>query len=434
MIHDLYEELAWRGMIHQATDANVATWLAQEARTAYVGFDATADSLHIGHLVGIVALKRLALGDHCPIAVLGGGTSLIGDPSFKAEERPLLDEAEIEANAAAIGRQLKALLGSDGLAPGDQAGDGQLRIVNNADWLRNLGLTEFLRDTGKHFSVNALMAKDAVRTRLTTREQGISFTEFSYPLLQAYDFLHLFQHHGCTLQLGGSDQWGNIAAGIDLIRRRTDSKVFGLTWPLLTKADGTKFGKTETGTVWLDARRTSPYAFYQYWLRTDDADTGRLLRLLTFLGRAEIERLEQEVLEAPQRRGAARALAVAMTTAVHGADECARVQRAARSLYEGDLAGLDAEALGMVLAEAPSTLISRTALADPGLLLVEALTTTGLVPSRTGARTALVQGAVAVNGAKATDLDQRLGPDDLVADAYIVLRKGKRHYHLLRVD
>ncbi|MGH9190424.1 MAG: tyrosine--tRNA ligase [Acidimicrobiales bacterium] len=422
---DLYSELEWRGMVHQSTSPDLQAKLASESFTAYVGFDATADSLHVGHLVGIVALQRLQRAGHRPIALLGGGTSLIGDPSFKAEERQLLSAAEIEANAAGIRRQLERLLD---FGPGP----GQAVLADNADWLCQLPLTQFLRDVGRHFTVNTMIAKESVRARLTERDQGISYTEFSYMLLQAYDFLHLFDNDGCRLQLGGSDQWGNITAGIDLVRRCRGAEVYGLTWPLLTKADGTKFGKTEGGNVWLDPVRTSPYQFFQFWVRTDDRDVGRLLRLLTSLGRDEIERLESAVIEQPRDREAQQALAMEVTTAVHGREEAERARRAAQALFSGALATLDEAALLAVFAEAPSTDMEASTLDGGGLLLIDVLASTGVTRSKSAARGTIIQGGISVNGVPEPGPERRLGPADLLVGSYVVLRKGKRDYHLLR--
>jgi len=424
----LFQELVWRGMVHQVTDPELATVLAEGPTTAYHGIDATADSLHVGHLVGLVTLQRLQQAGHRPIALLGGGTSLIGDPSFKAEERPLLGVGEIEANTRGIRAQVERLLDT---GSGPAGGTGAL-VVDNAEWLARFPLTDFLRDVGKHFRVNALLTRDAVRSRLVEREQGLSFTEFSYALLQAYDFLHLFDTEGCRLQLGGSDQWSNITGGIDLVRRTRGQRVFGVTWPLMTKDDGMKFGKTESGAVWLDPARTTPYAFFQFWLRTDDADVVRHLRALTFLERRRIDELEEELQRSPENRVAQRVLARELTTAVHGSAECERAERAARSLYEGDLRSLDERDLLAALAEAPSSDVSRDTLASVGVSLVELLAETGLVASRSAARTAIGQGAVSVNGTREDDVDRRLGPADLLAGAYLVLRRGKREYHLVR--
>ncbi|HEX2273424.1 MAG TPA: tyrosine--tRNA ligase [Acidimicrobiales bacterium] len=422
---DLMADLEWRGMVHQVTDPELGVKLAAERFVAYAGFDATADSLHVGHLVGVVGLQRLQRAGHRPLALVGGGTTLVGDPSGKEAERPLLSEAEIDANVAGIRRQIERFV-----ELGDRPEDGVL--VNNADWLRRLGLTDFLRDVGKHFTVNAMIAKESVRARLAEREQGISYTEFSYMLLQAYDFLHLHDTFGCRLQLGGSDQWGNITTGIELVRRVRGATVYGVTWPLVTKADGTKFGKTEAGAVWLDPARTSPYQFSQFWLRTDDRDVVRYLKLLSSLDREQIAELEREVAERPAQRRAQQALADDLTTAVHGRAAADAARRAAQALFGGELADLDEATLLDVFSEAPSTTLSRQELADGGVPLVDLLARTAVVPSRSAARAAVEAGGAYVNNRRETDLDRRIGEGDLVAGSYVVLRRGKRSYHLVR--
>ena len=420
---DLWGELEWRGAVHQTTDAGLGEKLAAECFTGYVGIDATGDSLHVGHLVGVVGLQRLQLAGHRPIALLGGATTLIGDPSFKASERPLLSRQQIHENVAGIARQLERFV---------DFGAERALLLNNADWLAAIPVTDFLRDVGKHFTVNSMITKEAVRARLEEREQGISFTEFSYILLQAYDFLHLFTSHGCRLQLGGSDQWGNITAGVDLIRRVHHAEAFGLTWPLITKADGTKFGKTESGTVWLDPARTSPYQFFQFWVRADDRDVGRYLRLLTHLPRERISELDGAVQERPEQREAQRVLAHEVTAAVHGPGEADAAARTAQALYAGDLRSLDEAALLDVFAEAPSSRLPRQALGSDGPSLVELVAQTGLAPSRSAARTGIEQGGVYVNDRRELDPQRRMGEEDLLAGAYVVLRKGKRSYHLVR--
>jgi len=416
-------ELAWRGMVHQVTDDDLGALLGAERFTAYAGFDATADSLHVGHLVGVVGLARFQRAGHRPIALVGGGTALIGDPSGKQTERPLLSVAEIRANAAGIRAQLEAFID---FGPGD--GDGLL--VDNSAWLGALGLTDFLRDVGKHFTVNAMMAKDSVRARLTEREQGISYTEFSYMLLQAYDFLHLHDTYGCRLQAGGSDQWGNITAGIDLIRRTRGARAYGLTWPLITTADGTKFGKTESGAVWLDPARTSPYRFFQFWVRTDDRDVIGYLRLLSDLGADEVAELEAEVMARPQARRAQLVLARELTRAVHGEQAAAGAERAAEALFRDELALLDETTLLDVFAEAPST---RRPVADLtlGVATADLLVATGLDASRSAARSTIEGGGAYVNNRRITDVDHRVLFGDLLVGGYVVLRKGKRSYHLV---
>ena len=422
---DLMAELEWRGMVHQVTDPELGTRLATERFVAYAGFDATADSLHVGHLVGVVGLQRLQRAGHRPLALVGGGTTLIGDPSGKEAERPLLSAEEIEANVAGIRRQVERFVDLGG-GPDDGA------LVNNADWLCRLSLTEFLRDVGKHFTVNSMIAKESVRARLTEREQGISYTEFSYMLLQAYDFLHLHDTFGCRLQLGGSDQWGNITTGIELVRRVRGAQVYGVTWPLVTKADGTKFGKTESGAVWLDPARTSPYQFFQFWVRADDRDVIRYLKLLSSLGPDEIGELEAEVTEHPERRRGQQALAYDLTAAVHGEAAADAARQAADVLFGGELADLDEATLLDVFSEAPSTTLPRDELTDGGVPLVDLLARTAVVPSRSAARAAVEAGGAYVNNRRETDLDRRIGEGDLVAGAYVVLRRGKRSYHLVR--
>ena len=418
----LLEELSWRGLVYQATSEALAALLASGPVTAYHGIDLTADSLHVGHLVGVVTLRRLQSAGHRPIALLGGATSLIGDPSGKSSERPLLEPEEIRANAEGIRSQVSRFV---------ELGPSGAILVNNLDWFAEVRLTDFLRDVGKRFTVNAMIAKESVRSRLEAREQGISYTEFSYMLLQAYDYLHLVDTYGCRLQVGGSDQWGNITAGVELVRRARDLEVSGLTWPLLTKADGTKFGKSESGTVWLDPRRTSPYQFFQFWVRTDDRDVARLLRMLSARPREEIEALEAAVGARPERREAQQALAQEMTASVHGAEEAERARLAAEALYRGDLDALDERSLLAALGEAPTTEISRGEL-EAGLPLVDVLARTGLTASKSAARAAVTQGGVSVNGRREPDLDRLLGPADLLHGAYLVLRRGRRDYHLVR--
>jgi len=411
-------------MVYQVTDDELGARLSAERFTAYAGFDATADSLHVGHLVGVIALARLQKAGHRPIALVGGGTTLIGDPSGRETERPLLSVDEIAANAAGIGRQLEAFLRFD-------AGPDGALLVDNASWLATLGLTDFLRDVGKHFTVNTMVAKESVRARLSEREQGISYTEFSYMLLQAYDFLHLHDVHDCRLQAGGSDQWGNITAGIDLIRRTRGTRAYGLTWPLITKADGTKFGKTASGAVWLDPARTSPYQFFQFWVRTDDRDVIAYLKLLTDLGSEEVADMETEVRQRPELRRAQQVLAWELTTAVHGVQAAEGAKRATEALFTGELAELDEATLLDVFAEAESTPRPRSDLTG-GAGLIDLLVHTGLASSRSSARATVSGGGAYVNNRRITDLDHQLDPSDLLAGGYVVLRKGKRSYHLVQ--
>jgi len=419
----LFAELSWRGLVHQSTDPALGPLLDREAVTAYVGFDPTADSLTIGSLLGIVTLMRLQRFGHRPIALAGGGTGMIGDPSGKAEERQLLTAERLEANLAGIRAQLGRFL--------DFSAGGAL-LVDNAGWLGSVGLLEFLRDIGKHFTVNTMIAKESVRARLAEREQGISFTEFSYMLLQAYDFLELFDAHGCRLQLGGSDQWGNITAGIELVRRLRGEIAYGLTFPLVTKSDGTKFGKSEAGNIWLDAARTSPYVMYQFLVRTEDAMVGTYLRYFTFRAREEIEALDAATAAEPGRRLAQRALAQDVVALVHGPEEAQRAEHASAVLFSEEIRDLDEATLLAVTAEAPSSVVDRPAV-EAGIPIVDLLVQTGLEASRGSARRTLEQGGVYVNNRKVDGVDALLGVDDLLNGGYAVLRRGPRNQHLLRV-
>jgi tyrosyl-tRNA synthetase len=424
----LSADLEFRGLIHQVTDPRLLEKLDQEHLTAYIGFDPTADSLHVGSLLQICNLRRLQLAGHRPIALAGGGTGMIGDPGGKSEERNLLSVEDLTANVAGIRVQLERFL--DFTA---SAGAACALLLDNAAWLGELHLVEFLRDVGKHFTVNQMVAKESVRARLDRPEQGISYTEFSYMLLQAYDFQQLFDAHGCRLQLGGSDQWGNITMGIDLIRRTRQAEVFGLTSPLLLQSDGTKFGKTESGTVWLDARRTSPYQLYQYFLRTEDATVGTVVRMLTFLDHDTIAELDRQTAEHPERREAQRSLAHEVCTLVHGEPETRRAEAAAQALFSEEIATLDEATLLEVCADAPTSTLARTEL-DGRMGLVDALVVSGLVPSKSRARTTITQGGAYVNNRRVDDVDARLGPDDLLFGRYLVLRRGQRDYHLLRFE
>jgi len=421
----LSADLEFRGLVHQATDPTLAGRLDTERFTAYIGFDPTADSLHVGSLLQILMLRRLQQAGHRPIALAGGATGAIGDPGGKTEERVLLSPEELAINLAAMHAQLERLVDF-----GDAAGQSRAMLLDNGTWLNDLAVIEFLRDVGKHFSVNQMMAREAVKTRLERPEQGISYTEFSYMLLQAYDFLHLFDKEGCRLQLGASDQWGNITMGIELIRKARRAEAYGLTTPLVLKADGTKFGKTETETVWLDAAKTSPYQLYQFFYRTEDSVVGGHLRYFTFLDHDTIRSFDAETAEHPERRAAQRALAREVCTLVHGAEESGRAEAAARALYAGELTTLDEQSLLEVCAETPTSTRGRGALDGPGLSLVDALVDAGLVKSRGEARRLVSQGGVYVNDRREKDTDTRLGRAELLFDRYLVLRKG-RDYHLV---
>ncbi len=418
---NLLSELEWRGLLYDHTE-RLADALAASSVTGYCGFDPTADSLHVGSLVQIMGLLHLQRAGHRPVALLGGGTGLIGDPSGKATERPLLDSEQIAANARAIRAQLERFL--------DFSGPRGALMRDNSEWLVPLPTLSFLRDVGKHFSINFMLAKDSVKSRL---EGGISFTEFAYMLLQAYDFLELYRRDGVTLQTGGSDQWGNITTGTELIRRAAGGDAHGLVLPLVTTASGTKFGKTEAGAVWLDATRTSPYQFYQFWVNTDDRDVGRYLRFFTLLSREEIATLDVATSESPGRREAQQALALDVTTRVHGA-EAARVAVEVSALLfgRGDPRALSPQALAALAAEIPSSAIqSSGSSADVDTL--DAFVAAGLVASKGAARRLLDQGGLSVNGRKLGGADRALPRDEALNGGYFLLRKGARDYALLRV-
>jgi tyrosyl-tRNA synthetase len=423
---DLSSDLRWRGLVHQATDEGLWARMAAERFTLYHGMDATADSLHVGSLLGVLVLRRLQQWGHTPLVLVGGGTSMIGDPGGRRTERLLQSREQVEANTAGIRRQLESLLDFG-------SGAGGATLIDNYDWLSPLPVIDFLRDVGKHFTVNTMLAKEAVRARLEDPDQGISYTEFSYMLLQAYDYLHLFDASGCRLQVGGSDQWGNITAGIDLIRRTRGEEAFGFTWPLMTKADGTKFGKSEAGNVWLDPERTSQYQFFQFWVNVDDGDAGRYLRLYTFLDQERIAELDAAVEANPAGRQAQRTLAREVTALVHGEAAATAAERASAALFGGDLRELSAAELQDVFADAPSSRLPRSQLEVEGVGLVDLLAQAGLVPSKSAARQAITQGGVSVNGVREDDVDRRVGPADLLAGRFLVLRRGKRNYHLVDV-
>jgi len=422
------EDLEFRRLWHQAAGAGLRERLDEGRITGYIGFDPTADSLHVGHLLPMCMLRRLQLAGHRPIAVAGGGTGLIGDPGGKSEERPLLDEEELRANLGSIRHQLERFLDFS-----DEQSSPAL-LVDNGEWLAQIGLLEFLRDIGRHFSVNEMIRRESVLSRLERAEQGISFTEFSYMLLQAYDFLHLFDAFDCRLQLGGSDQYGNILMGVELVRKVRRHEVYGLTSPLVLKADGTKFGKTESGAVWLDPRRTSPYQFYQFFLRTEDAVVPDYLRYFTFLGHEEIEALDEAHLAHPERREAQRELARQVCALVHGESEAERAEQAAEALYSAGISSLDERTLLEVCAEAPTTTLPRGLVEGEGPGVVDVLVRTGLAGSKGNARTLVSQGGVYLNNLRVPDVDARVRREDLLFGRYALLRRGKQDYHLLRFE
>ena len=410
---DILDELRWRGLVALHTDeAALRAAFAAEPVTYYGGFDPSAPSLHIGNLVLILTMRRLQLAGHRPLALVGGATGLIGDP--KATSERVLNDADVVAGwVERIKAQIQPLL--------DFEGPHAARMVNNLDWTAPLSAIDFLRDVGKHFRISRMLAKEAVSARVDS-EAGISYTEFSYQLLQAMDFLELYRRHGCTLQLGGSDQWGNLTAGTDLIHRVEGVSVHLLATPLVTKADGTKFGKTESGTVWLDPEMTSPYAFYQFWINSEDAKVTDYLKIFTFLGREQIDALEEATRTRPAAREAQRTLATEVTALVHGEQAAQRVARASAALFGGgDLAAIDQRTLGDALAELPTARMPKE-----GRPVADLLVATELAPSRSAARRTLAEGGVYVNNAKVDDQDATVGAENLLHGRWMVLRRGRR--------
>jgi tyrosyl-tRNA synthetase len=419
---NIIEDLTWRGLVYDSTEG-LAGLLTTESMTVYIGFDPTASSLHVGSLLPVMALARLQRSGHSPIAIVGGGTGMIGDPSGKAQERTLLSVEQVAVNVAGIRRQLERFLRFEG--------DHAARIVDNGDWLGRIDLMTFLRDIGKHFTVNYMLQKESVSRRLGN-EDGISYTEFSYLLLQAFDFVQVFDRFGCTVQMGGSDQWGNITAGIDLLRKLRGKKAHGLVMPLVTSASGTKFGKTEAGAVWLDAARTSPFRFYQFWLNTDDRDTVRYLKYFTFLTRPEVDLLASAVAAHPEQREAQRVLAREVTRLVHGDELLQRAEHASSLLFGEDIASLPAEDLLDVFGDVPSTQLSVAEL-DGGIGLVDLILRAGLVSSKSEARRLVQSGGVYVNNRRVADPTERLGLERTIGGRLLVLRRGQRQNHLVRV-
>ena len=387
----------------------------------YCGFDPTADSLHVGNLVPLLALRRFQLLGHHPIAVAGGATGMVGDPSGKTSERQLLTPEVIERNIASVKVQLAKLLDFD-------TKTNPARLVDNATWTRDVSYLDFLRDIGKHFSVNQMVAKESVRARMEDREVGISYTEFSYMLLQAFDFMVLCRDQNCELQIGGSDQWGNITAGIDLTRKKLGKTVYGLTLPLITNADGSKFGKTEAGAIWLDSKRTSVYRFYQFWINTDDRDAIRYLKFFTFLPREEIEALEKKHVENPGAREAHRALAKAVTDLIHGPNATTEAIRASEILFGGELKGIAESTFNEIVGEVPTKEVEKAKLGGVGLPLVELLVYSGLCPSKGQARKDIEGGGVNVNNVRETNFQRAVTANDLLFGNHLLLRKGKKNY------
>ncbi|MEX2168231.1 MAG: tyrosine--tRNA ligase [Pirellulales bacterium] len=417
------DDLRWRGLVHQTTDdSGLSTWLDAQPRVVYAGFDPTADSLHVGNLLPLLMLRRFQNAGHQPIAVVGGATGMIGDPSGKSQERNLLSAEGLARNVDSIREQMRRFLDFDRGA----------ELVNNLDWIGKFSYLEFLRDVGKNFPVNVMLAKDSVKSRLGRDDAGISYTEFSYMLLQAYDFVHLHREFNCELQIGGSDQWGNITAGIDLARRMDGVQLYGFTNPLLTKSDGTKMGKTEQGALWLAPERTTPYQFYQYWINVDDADAGNCLRMLTELPREEIEALDRARTDVPQERASQRRLAEALTQLVHGDAGLDAAKRATEILFGAEIADLNDAQLSEIFADVPSVELPRSRFTGEGLNIVGALVESGLAKSKGEARRTVQQGGAYVNNRRVDDPERQLTAADLASETVVVLRSGRKKYALLR--
>ncbi len=424
MKSNLYEELKWRGLIYDNTEG-VEELLAKEKVTAYIGFDPTADSLHVGSLLPILSLVRLQQFGHKPIALIGGATGMIGDPSGKSQERNLLSAEQLAANIAGIRAQLSHFI--DFEREGNPA-----QIKNNYDWLGSFNFIDFLRDVGKSFTINYMMAKESVKRRLGS-EEGISYTEFTYMMLQAYDFYHLNQHEDCVLQMGGSDQWGNITAGTDYIRRQGGKKAYGLVSPLITNSSGAKFGKTEQGNIWLDPKRTSPYRFYQFWLNAGDDEVVHYLKVFTFLTQEEVAELEQTVKDQPEKRLAQSRLAEAMTILVHGRDELEKVQRATELMFGGSSEGLTADLLATVEEDLPLTEISKEKFLNDGIWVAELLVSCGVTKSNGEARRLITGNGLKINGTTVADFKANVTLAESVEDRYFMINKGRKHRFLVKV-
>ena len=425
---NILDDLEWRGLIADCTDlAELRKALDAGRITLYCGFDPTADSLHVGHLVPLICLRRFQNAGHLPIAVAGGATGSVGDPSGKSAERSLLTKDQIVANVASVKPQLARLLDF-------QVNPNTARLLDNADWTDGVSFIEFLRDIGKHFTVNQMVAKESVRSRMEDREVGISFTEFSYMLLQAYDFYVLARDQRCLLQIGGSDQWGNITMGIELIRKKMGQGAFGLTLPLITKADGTKFGKTESGSVWLDPQKTSPYRFFQFWLNTDDRDVIRYLKFFTFLEQQQIQDLEEQHLADPGKRVAHRSLARNLTQLIHGESAVQEAVRASEILFAGGtLEGLSEATFNELVGEVPTRQLTSGIPTDVGLPVIDAFVASGLCPSKGQARKDLEGGGLYLNNHRLADVGHMVTTSDLLFGKHLLLRKGRKNYVVLSI-
>ncbi len=423
------EELEWRGMIHTITPG-AKEQLEKELSTAYLGIDPTADSLHIGHLVGVMILKHFQECGHRPIALVGGATGMIGDPSGKSQERNLLDEATLRHNQQAIKDQLSRLIDFDSEAP------NSAKMVNNYDWMNPISFLDFIRDVGKMITVNYMMSKDSVKKRFSGEGDGMSFTEFTYQLVQGYDFLHLYENENCKIQLGGSDQWGNITTGTELLRRKLGGEAYAITCPLITKADGTKFGKTESGNVWLDRRYTSPYKFYQFWLNVSDEDAKRYIRIFTMLDQETIATLTAQHDEAPHQRILQTRLAEEITTMIHSAEELERAKQASTILFGGATAealrSLDEQTLLQIFEGVPQFTLPREALG--GAFVDLACESAKIFASKGECRKLIAGGGVSINKNKVTDAQMAISAEELIEDKYIVVQRGKKSYYLLRFE
>ena len=423
-MHNFFQELEWRGFIHTCTPG-VQEHLAKNKVTAYIGFDPTASSLHVGSLLPIMGLVHLQRAGHIPIAIAGGGTGMVGDPSGKAQERKLLSIQDIDSNLFGIKKQLSQFLDF-------RAKDNPAILVNNADWLTKLSMMEFLRDVGKYFSVNEMLAKESVRARIE-QEQGMSFTEFSYSLLQSYDYLQLYNRYNCTIQMGGSDQWGNITSGIDLVRRHKGAEVHAIVFPLITTSFGVKFGKTEGGTIWLDAERTSPYKFYQFWFNTDDRDVVKYLKFFTLLPEDRINELDKLLKESPEKREAQMILAQEVTKMLHGEAALAQAIKASKIFFGGEITDVNEKELLDIFSDVPSTEILKDQLGGNGLPMLDLLVTAGIVKSKGEARRMIQGGGVYLNNVRVAEVEKKVSIYDAIHGKFIVMRKGGRNYFLIQV-
>ena len=422
---DIFAELKWRGLIYQSTSEDeLPKLLNSTCQTVYSGFDPTSDSLHVGSLLPLLLLRRFQKAGHRPIAVVGGATGMIGDPSGKNKERNLLSVEQLAKNVAGIKAQAEHVLDFD-------CGENSAILVNNFEWMNTFSFIDFLRDVGKNFPVNAMMAKDSVKGRLNRDDAGLSYTEFSYMLLQAYDFVHLSREFGCTIQVGGSDQWGNITTGIDLGRRMLSTQLYGMTCPLLTKSDGTKMGKTESGAVWLSPEKTSPYDFYQYWINTADDDAGKCLRFLTELDHEEIQTLDQSRIDRPQDRLSQKRLADNLTARIHGDSGLQQATEMTKRFFEGDINQMSESDILKKYESAPCTELSRNVL-DADVKLIDSFVESGLSKSKGEARRTIEQGGAYINEERCRDLDRVLSTEDLIGNALVILRSGKKRHAILR--